>query len=335
MRLLLPLLLVACSTTNGVAIRDARSLRTGGHRDVFDAGDARVGPNSKLRFCDQDGDCSDWIYASDLRVDDEGAWIGSSKSGYAWSDVAFVDVKTFDGLKTSGAIIGVTAAIAAVIPIVLLATVVRAGPRGDGVPVGARSYPEAAAAVGVASVAIDAATTTPPPTTAGDLGGYWAAHGRGAVVGEPRKLFTVGARVRSYLTLGAAVDLNAATEGNLVTSGAVARLRLGDFLELGAGARLARGKGEDGAWQNTHWYVAQGSFHAPVTARFAFPLGLDIAWGGDKALSNQVTMPLGIRYTGASGRWYGTLHPASLSWVKRDGDWKFGIVSGFELAVTL
>jgi hypothetical protein len=334
MRSLLPLLLVAaCTTTNGVAINDAGSLRKGGHRDVFDAGGARIGPNSKLRFCDPDGDCSDWIYASDLRVDDAGAWIGSTRSGYAWSDVAQVEVKRFDGLKTSGAIIGVTAAVAAVIPIVLLASVARMGPRGDGVPVGQRSYPEAAAAVAVAGVAIDAATTAPPETT--DVGGYWAARGRGIVEGEPKKLFTVGARVRSYLTLGAAGDVHAATEGNLVTSGAVARLRLGDFLELGAGARLATGKREDGAWRSTYWYVAQGSFHAPVTARVAFPLGLDIAWGGDKALSNQVTIPLGVRYTGASGRWYGTLHPASLSWVKRDGDWKFGIVSGLELAVTL
>jgi hypothetical protein len=141
--------------------------------------------------------------------------------------------------------------------------------------------------------------------------------------------------VRNVISLGAVVDGKVASDGKLFASGAVARLRLGDFLELGAGARLATAKSEDGTWQQSKFLVAQGGFHAALTGRFALPLGLDVAWGGDKALSNQITAPIGVRYTSRSGRWYGTLHPATLSWTKRDGDWGFGVTSGLEFGATL
>jgi hypothetical protein len=329
MRLLLATatLLAACTTSNRVSIHQAGPLRTGNHRDVFDAGSARVGPHSKLRFCRDAEGCSDWIRAADLRVDDAGAWLGSSREGYAWSDVTRVDVKDFDRLKTTGAILGTTAAVAVVVPAVLLASSLRTVPRGDKPHV--RRYPEATAAVVVASVAAEAATAPEQP----DATPYWPPSARTDL--DAPRLFTRGARARSVVSVGAVVDASASIDGDLVTSGGVARLRFGDYVELGAGARVARGKGDDGTWHTSRWYVAQGSFHAPITARFALPIGLDIAWGGARALSNQVTIPWGLRYTSTSGRWFGTLNPVSPAWVKRDGNWRLGVVSGVGIGIAL
>ncbi len=320
-------LLAACTSSKTVQIHDAGSLRTGNHRDVFDAGPARIGPKSHVRFCRGAIGCSEWIDAPDLRVNDSGAWIASSMAGYAWSDVTRVEVKGFDGLKTTGAILGTTAAIATVVPLVLLASGMRRVPRGDGPRT--RSYPEAKAAAVVAGVALEAALE-PGPT---DETPYWPASVRPDSVAPP--LFTRGARARSVISLGAVADASAGVDGDFVATGSVARLRLGDFVELGAGARLAHGKGEDGTWRSSWWYVVQGGLHAPVTARFSLPVGLDVAWGGERALSNQITAPLGLRYTSPSGRWSGTVAPFSPSWVKRDGNWRLGCQAGFGIGIAL
>lgn len=326
MRLVLAIsLLAACTSTNTVAIRDAGSLREARHGGDFDAGGARISPNSKLRFCRADN-CSDWITASDLRVDETGAWLGATKAGYLWRDVERVEVKGFDGLKTTGAIVGISAAVVAVIPIIALAALLRIRPGNDG---GAPpSFPEAKAAA-VIGGAVVAAAVEEADTVETDEPGGWYASAR--TLRQPPRLFTLGARVRSVITLGAVADGGATVDGELVTAGALARLRLGDFLELGGGARHARSRiaGHDTA----NWYVAQGGFHAPITANVALSVGLDVAWGGEKALSNQITAPIGLRLS--VDRWSATLRPLSPSWVKRDGDWKFATFASVELGVTL
>ncbi|MEO8705967.1 MAG: hypothetical protein ABI867_38410 [Kofleriaceae bacterium] len=319
-------------------VPDAGPLQTGGHRRAFVADNGvHVAPGSKLRFCRAATVCSSWVAAGDLRVNEAGVWLESSAKGYAWSDIAFVDVESFDGLSTTGAIIGGTVGAVVVIPLLLLGSTLHATSRGfpRAGSHGGRPAPVADVAKVVVGVATVAAAPTPTPT----LGGgtplrHWRASALDTTA-RPSPLFTRSARIRSNIALGAAIDGSAAYDRNLVTSGAVARLRLGDYVELGAGARLAQSKHEDATWHGSRLYVAQFGFHAPVTPSFALPVGLDLAWGGDKALSDDVSLTWGLRYTSPSGRWSGTLHPLTPSWGRRDGDWSVRIGAGFELGVTL
>lgn len=319
-------LAAACTSTHALPIVDGRALRAGGHGGEFDAGGVRISPNSRLRFCRASG-CSDWIAASDLRVDDVGVWLGSSKTGYRWDEVTDVEVRGFDGLKTTGAIVGISAAVVAVVPIITLAAILRIKP---GVSGGRSPALPEAKAVAVVGGALVAAAAESEARASRDEPGGWYASARTEV--QAPRLFTLGARVRSVISLGAVLDGGVTFDGDLVTTGAVARLRLGDFLELGGGARLAQTRADD-AWHRAVWYVARGGFHAPVTAHVALPIALDVAWGGDKALSNQISVPWGLRLT--RDRWSATLHPFTPSWVKRDGDWKFTMIAGLALGVTL
>jgi hypothetical protein len=325
-----------CRSTNTVSMNAASALRHGGHRDVFSVGDAEVGPNSELRFCHAQHGCSEWIEASDLRVDEQGVWVDHD-SNYLWSEVSEVDVRGHDGIKTTGAIVGVAAVAVIVIPILLVAAYMKALPK-DGPPAESSSSSSgrtAAAAVAIAGVAADAAMASAETVESGDP--YWGATLRPGVENPAAasRLFSTGARVRAYITLGAFLDSSVATKGDLVTGGAVARLRLASFLELGAGARMAYTKGASG-WERAPMYVAQGGFHNQVSARIALPLGVDVAWG-DGALAREIRIPWGIRYTSPSGRWTGTLQPVTPSYAKRadadSGRWSINV--GLELGVTL
>ncbi len=326
-----------CKSTNTVSMNAASALRHGGHRDLFAIGDAEVGPNSELRFCHAQHGCSEWIEASDLRVDERGVWVDDD-SNYLWSEVTEVDVRGHDGIKTTGAIVGVAAVAVIVIPILLVAAYMKALPK-DGPPTESSSSSRtAAAAVAIVGVAADAAAASAESESQAPGEPYWGATLRsgGETSAAASRLFSTGARVRAYLTLGAFLDSSVATKGDLVTGGAIARLRLGSFLELGAGARVARTKRLDGAWDTTQMYVAQGGFHNQVTARIALPLGVDVAWGKDE-LEREIRIPWGIRYTSPSGRWTGTLYPVTPSYAKRadadKGRWSINV--GFELGVTL
>jgi hypothetical protein len=134
-------------------------------------------------------------------------------------------------------------------------------------------------------------------------------------------------------------DARASLDGTLVGGGVGARLRLGDFLELGAGARLLTTRGEPGdpdrRWHASRLYVAHGGFHAPITARFALPVGLDVAWGKDDQLDRDIDIAWGIRFTSASGRWYATVHPASPAWLRTGVGWRFTTSSGVSFGATL
>jgi hypothetical protein len=321
-----------CKSTNAVSMTAASALRHGGHRDLFTIGDAKVGPNSELKFCHVQHGCSDWIEASDLRVDESGVWVDRSSS-YGWDEVSRIEIKGQDGLKTTAAIVGVAAVAVIVIPILLVAAYMKALPK-DGPPTDSNDGTRvAAAAVAIAGVAAEVATQPEPV----DVDPYWGATLRSRAeqsVGASR-LFTLGARVRSVATVGAFLDSSVATTGDLVTSGAIARLRLASFIEAGVGARIARTKGERG-WERARMFVAQGGFHNQVTARIALPLGVDVAWG-DGALEREIRIPWGIRYTARGGRWTGTLQPVTPSYAKRadadGGRWSISV--GLELGVTL
>lgn len=328
------LTLSACTSTDAVRMHAASALRKGNHRDAFNAGDVRIAPNSELRFCRTHRGCSEWIEASELRVDDAGVWFDGV--GYEWSEVDYCEVKGFDGIKTTGAIIGVTAGVAIIIPIALLAMSLKSLPRAlpnDGPPPAASDDSGVSTTAALAGLAVAAATAKP----AGDGGGlfYWGATRRRGATAEPPRLFSTAARVRSNITLGAFVDSGVAYERDLVTGGAVARLRLADFFEVGAGARVAHTKGMDGAWDTTRMYVVQAGFHSPVTARFALPLGVDVAWGNGE-LEREIRIPWGFRYTSPSGRWTGTFQPVTPSYAKRaDADsGRWTITTGLELGVT-
>jgi hypothetical protein len=73
-----------------------------------------------------------------------------------------------------------------------------------------------------------------------------------------------------------------------------------------------------------------------VTARLSLPLGVDVAWGNGE-LEREIRIPLGLRYTSPSGRWTGTLQPATPSYAKRadadKGRWSVNV--GLELGFTL
>ena len=320
-----------CKTTNTVPVTSASALRHGGHRDVFAVGSAVVGPNSELRFCRAREGCSEWSDASDLRVDDGAVWIEPSSS-YWWGEMDRVEVRGHDGVKTTGAIVGAAAATVLVIPILLVAAYMKALPK-DGPPSTSNDGTRvAAAAVAIAGVAAEAATAPEPV----ESDPYWGATvRRDASSADAARLFTVGARVRSFITLGAFLDGSAATKGDLWSSGVIARLRLASFLEVGAGARIAYTKREAG-WERARMNVVQGGFHNVVTPRIALPLGVDVAWGAG-ALAREIRIPWGIRYTSPSGRWTGTIHPVTPSYAKRadadGGRWSINI--GLELGFTL
>lgn len=327
-RVLLVLSLAACSTRHVIPTRPGMAWQAN-NQDAFDAGSARVSPGSEVRFCHITQGCSDWVSAADLRVDERGAWIDKD-AGYLWADMARVEVKRFDGVKTAFAILGTAAAVVIVVPILLAAGALRNVPTGGGPR--ERSYPEAKAAVAVGAIALEAATTPEPA----DTDAYWPASARPIKL-APR-LFTTAARVRDVITAGAFADADASYSSGYATTTALARLRLGNFLEGGAGMRFAYAKDDRGTWRDSKLRVIQGGFHAPFTARLAMPIALDVAWGtGD--IDRDVRIVWGLRYTSRSGRFNVTLRPATFGWTRTQRnhtkEWKYATTGGIEVGFTL
>jgi hypothetical protein len=165
--------------------------------------------------------------------------------------------------------------------------------------------------------------------------GTWA-----AVVAPPASaaaapLFTTGARVRAIARLTASLDAGAAIAGDVVSTGAVARVRLADMFELGGGVRVIDSRGAMG-WSRSTTGVFQVGLHAPLDAgyRFAIPIGLELGGGG--GIGHDLRLPWGLRYTAPSGHWFATISPATPQHLRRDdrltGRWS--LLAGVELGAS-
>jgi len=93
-----------------------------------------IGENSRLRFLLHDGSWTEQVAGHDVCVNEEvvAPCAGDGTQGLAlrWADVEGVEVDNFDGLKTFGAVVLVTALVAVVVVVVILG--VKGGGGGGG-----------------------------------------------------------------------------------------------------------------------------------------------------------------------------------------------------------
>jgi hypothetical protein len=83
-----------------------------------------IGENSRLRFLLHDGSWTEQVDGREVCVNEEVvarcAGDGAEGLGLRWADVEGVEVDNFDGLKTFGAVVLVTALVAVVVVVVIL-----------------------------------------------------------------------------------------------------------------------------------------------------------------------------------------------------------------------
>lgn len=238
-------------------LRDARHpealvLRTEDGRRV------RLGAGSEVRLCSASG-CSDWLDAGDLTVDDRGVYHG--RAGWAWADLARVEVSTVGGDRTLAALAGTTAVVAVVAAVAIVAIVVASLPRdepaGDG---------DGDLGLDAASAVIGAIWSRPE-----DEPGTWKpALEAGA---DTAPAFGRRARRRAAIRVLVAADTLVTRARDHVESLTVG-LRLGELLEVGAVVRHV-GAGATTRLGAVGVYLG-GHFALDAAHRVAIPLGFDV-----------------------------------------------------------
>lgn len=120
--------------------------------------------------------------------------------------------------------------------------------------------------------------------------------------------------MRSIVLPTVSLDGGAALRGDQITSGAIARLRFADVIEIGGGVRIAETRGMAG-WSRSTTGVFQVGLHLPLDAgfRWALPIGFEVGGGGNVDLD--IRFPWGFRYS--AGRWFGTVSPATPAFLRQ------------------
>jgi hypothetical protein len=268
---------------------------------------AKLGPASAVRFRRDDGYVTPWVSASSLWTNERGVFLRRPPAegapgpgtfeGIEWGHVLGAEVKNFEGGQTVLAAVGVGAIGA------LLAAAVAADVDDD------RACARAGRACGGARVAAAgrAAALAAAAADRGDGAGAadaWAPSARhfgqpGAARPDPegaRPLFDGAAKRRSSVRGLVAAEATVAPDdrGRLpAQGGALAGVRLADFVELGLGARGVAGR--DGEPTQTV-VVGRAGLHGEFGAarRVALPLSVDV--GAGAGVSSYVRANWGVRF---------------------------------------
>lgn len=216
----------------------------------------------------------------------------TARVGWRWNDIAKVEVTNVSGGKTLAAIIGYSALAVAVAPFALFARGISfpAGGHGGGgggggnLPIG-----------GGDGSATHTGTWDPDP-----INGVAAA-----------SLFSTGAKVRAWIQPTLAFDSSLAYRGDLLATGATAKLRIGQLWEIGGGVREALSHDR----RATMGVFATG-LHLPLDAgmKLAIPVGFEVASGGGVS---DLRFPIGLRYS--TEHWFVTASPATPEYLHTTG----------------
>ena len=247
-----------------------------------------------------------------------------SKVGWRWDEVAQIRVQNLSGGKTLAAIIGTSALAIVIAPIALAYGGLRSVGNHGGAPVRPISIDgtKVEAAARIVDEAFDPERVTVP--------GSWAPQLAASESTHARPLFSTGANVRSVIRPTLELDAGAATDGDLMGTGLLARIRLGDVFEIGGGVREVMSR-DDRGWKRSTTHVFQAGLHLPLDAgyRFAIPLGFEASGGG--AVAHDIRIPWGFRYT--RGRTFITAMPATPGWMRttsqRTGRWSWNASAAF------
>lgn len=337
----------ACTSTRQLASSTDPRLFVGDHAlgyvvKTTEAWHARIDPNTTMRFQNHAGEWTAPTPARNLYVDQAGVWTDRSgddapmgrktRVGWHWDDVQNVEVENLSGGKTLGAIVGYTALAVALLPLALL---MRGGPSfsgggphlAGGGAVGAGGHGSSGGGGGAVAATLSLGASGGDRTTTETWAPAFAEHAEL----DARPMFTLGQRVRAIALPTVALDTSMGTRGDLVTTGAVARIRLGGVFEIGGGVRSAEVRAPTG-WTQSVTGVFQIGLHLPLDAglRIAIPVGFEVGGGG--AVATDLRFPWGLRYTSATGRWFATATPASPSYLRLHNEpGRFGYVSSVEL----
>ena len=246
----------------------------------------------------------------------------ATKAGWRWDRVDAVEVENISGSKTLGAIVGTVALSIALLPAALVLNGLGSSGIGHGSS-GARAGNAAGHALGGGGGG--------GPAKPGD----WMPEIADRTSLDARRLFSTGSRVRSIMRGTVSIDGAAVTRRDLIASGMIGRLRFADIFEIGGGVRLVEARSTMG-WSHSTTGVFQVGFHLPLDAgfRIAVPLGFEASSGG--VIAHDLRFPWGLRYTSASGRWFGTLQPATPAHVRLDGEphGRWSIAVGSEVGLS-
>ena len=246
------------------------------------------------------------------------------RAGWRWRDVQAVTAKNVSGGKTAAAVVVASAAVAAIAlvlaPVAVLAGVpLRAGGGGGGgggggsIPIGGGG--------GSGSGETQLEPWQPAPATFENR--------------DAAPLFTLGRRVRAVIQPTVTLDSSVSYGRDLISTGALARIRFGETFEIGGGVRsLETSAAGSSGWQRSTAGVFAAGLHLPLadTIRLAMPLGFEIGAGGQVNLDLRV--PWGLRYTSKSSRWFATLSPATPSYLRvRDEPSRWSLTAGTEVGL--
>ena len=239
----------------------------------------------------------------------------TTKVGWRWDEVAAIEVENLSGGKTLAATVGSLAGAVIVLPAALLLG-------GAGGSVGGTWHPSTGGGHSGGGFRV-ATRVVAAVAQAGQGGaqvrGTWDPELAGTESVRARPMFSTGARVRSVIRPTLALDTFAANTRDLVGSGLIAKARFLDVFELGGGVRLVGTRDERG-WRSSVTHVFAAGVNLPLDAarRFAVPLGFEATGGG--TIAHDVRFPWGLRYAPAGGRWFGTLSPATPTWMRKTSE---------------
>ncbi len=244
-----------------------------------------------------------------------------SKVGWPWERIAGIEVENLSGGKTLGAILGTAAAAIVVLPVAfVLRGVDSAEHRGGGSKL----------SFGGDSLA---AIARADQTSAAR--GDWTPELASTASTRAPRMFSTGTSLRAIVRPSLAIDLGAASSGDAAGTGLIAKLRFMDAFEIGGGVRFVGIRDELG-WHRSVTHVFAMGTHLALDAghRFALPIGFEAS--GGQAVAHDLRFPWGFRYTPDGGRWFGTLQPATPTWMRtiREANGHWSLHTSVELGVT-
>lgn len=238
----------------------------------------------------------------------------TSKVGWPWERVAAIQVENLSGGKSLAAIVGTMAVAVVVLPIAMVADSMpgqgfRPNSSGGSGGSGGSGVRLAGGVVDVLERADTASSHGAP------MRGAWQPELASTESVRAKPMFSTRAQVHAIIRPTLALDTSVAKTGDLVGTGLIAKLRLMDVFEIGGGVRLV-GTRDDRGWHTSTTHVFAMGTHLPLDAahRFALPIGFEASGGGN--IAHDVRIPWGFRVTQRSGRWFGTVMPATPAWMR-------------------
>lgn len=242
-------------------------------------GAVKLDPNSRVRLLRLDGLYTPWVSASDLYIDANGISVHDDErnEGLAWAEVQGAEVENLNGGVTAVAVVGVSALI---VGVVLMALSSKGG-GGSSSAGGAVRAADGAIRIAGAASRSGGGTRASEPVHHGTASTFGSALGPLTANSSVEPIFDEGAQRRSLLRLTGAIDAaRGFTDRGPMQAGAVAALRLWNFIEVGGGGRMI---GTTDAPSESYRTVAFGrvGVHGELDARrrLALPFSVDLGGG--------------------------------------------------------